>query len=338
MPSEGGGVARFIATQPAAQTFHTAAWSQTILDEVGGEAFQVVAYFGDAVAGWMPLYLRDGPAGFIANSAPYFGSHGGIIATGVASFTSVANAALEFLRNREVRSLNVIEPLCDPYRGLYEETLPVVTGTKRVAHVKVLTGLESPQALLASLGGLVRSNLRRKCWKAGLSVSREESDDAVDWLTLHHTAQMRSKGAPPKARSFFDAWRGRSDTDGKPASRLYIARHDGKPVAGLYLRTWRNWVEYLTPAFDIDAGHLQPLTAVIFEAMLDCARDGFRSWNFGGSGVDLWGVHAFKENWGGERVEYRYHLVDLGGVEAVRAHVEAQGTTHYPGYYLYPMG
>lgn len=325
----------YVASHPAAQLYHTASWRNVIARETGGSSVTVVARNeAGEIIGWMPLFMKQGPIGVIANSSPFFGSHGGILANDSAAFDAILKTAIDYLREQNVLTLNVIHPLKDRLSDRYVDVARVVGGVVRVAHVKKLQG--DREALFDSLAGLTRSNLRRKCWKSGIAVERDESENAIALLLRWHCQQMLAMGVQPKSRSFFEMLLHGREGDGVEG-RLYVGRIGGEPVAALFVCAWRDWIEYLTPAFDVDHRSVQPLTAVIFEAMLDCARDGFKLWNFGGSGKNLTGVKAFKETWNGENIDYRYFVIETGCAETVMRYAGKNGNRGYEGYFLYPF-
>ncbi len=330
-------VRAFIESHDAAQLYHTATWRKIIERDTESSAISVVTRdtVGDIV-GWMPIFLKQGPVGIIANSSPYFGSHGGILAKSPEAFDGTLKAAVEYLRGEKVVSLNVIHPLKDAYRSRYADRVTVAAESARVAHVKSLDGMNDKESLYESLAGLTRSNLRRKCWKSGITVERDGSEDAVSLLLMWHEAQMQAMGVQPKSRAFFDGLLSGQAED-SVEGRLYIGRRNGEAIAALFVCGWREWIEYLTPAFDLEHRKVQPLTAVIFESMLDCAADGFKSWNFGGSGTNLTGVRAFKESWNGHNIDYTYYVIDTGGLKDVRHYAQENGTRGYDGYFLYPF-
>lgn len=336
VPPAGSDVRAFIDSHPQAQGVHSAAWCQIILQEVGGE-FKSVVVRDEAgrVEGWMPAFIKHGPIGPVVNSSPFYGSHGGILALSDVAFDAAAAEFLELLRDVDALGANVIEPLADVHAARYDRALPVVATVDRFAHVKSLSGLQAQDDLLRSVTGLTRSNLKRRCWKSGIVVERDESPEALAWLIELHAAQMQAKNVQPKSSVFFTGLLGRRDDEGN--GRLYVGRIDGRLVAAVFLYTWGSWVDYVTPVFDMEARHVQPLTAVIAEAMLACARDGFMRWNFGGSGDDLDTVVTFKETWGCEVIPYRYHIADIGHIERLKEHVRTRGTAGYRGYYLYPF-
>ena len=51
---------------------------------------------------------------------------------------------------------------------------------------------------------------------------------------------------------------------------------------------------------------MQPLSAILHQAMLDASHRGFQHWNWGGSWPSHESLQRFKAKWGGVRTEYRY--------------------------------
>lgn len=336
VPAAGSDVRAFVDAHPHAQGVHSAAWSEIILQEIGGE-FRNVVIRGEAgrVEAWMPAFIKRGPIGPVVNSSPFYGSHGGILAQSDAAFDAAAASFVGLLREVEALGANVIEPLGDVRAGRYDGALPVVTTADRFAHVKPLAGLQTRDDLVGTVMGLTRSNLKRRCWKSGIVVERDESPATLDWLAALHSAQMQAKNVQPKSRAFFAGLLGRRAGDG--SGRIYVGRINGRPVAAVFLFVWGRWVDYITPVFDMEARHAQPLTAVIADSMLACARDGFTHWNFGGSGDDLDTVVTFKETWGCDVIPYRYHIASVGHIERLKEYAHTRGTEGYGGYYLYPF-
>jgi hypothetical protein len=328
---------QFILSNRAAQLYHTATWRQVIENETGSSAVSVITRGDDGeISAWMPLFLKQGPIGTIANSSPFFGSHGGILAESATAFDTTLRTALDYLRSQDVLSLNVIHGLNDELNARYAEVAQVAGEVSRVAHVKNLQGMADRNDLFESLAGMTRSNLRRKCWKSGIAVERDESSQAVSQMLGWHRNQMRAMNIEPKSPTFFESLSNGLPNDGVEG-RLYVGRLDGEMVAALFVCVWREWVEYLTPAFDLEHRHIQPLSAVIFDAMHDCALDGLSHWNFGGSGKNLSGVKAFKESWNGANIDYRYYIFDTGNVEDVRRYAQENGNRGYEGFFLYPF-
>jgi hypothetical protein len=332
-------VCDFVETHGAAMLYHQPEWLKLIGRMTGATPHQVVVKDADGtVRAWASVHVKDGPFGLIANSSPYFGSHGGILADGEGEFDAAAQTLSDYLAANGVACANIIEPLFEPRSSRYRERLPVTMGDERHGQVRSLVDCEDRAWLLADIGGLTRSNLKRKAWRAGIEVKREETDEALAWLYQHHRSEMTSRpGGNPKSVEFFAAV---ADLF-RPGSgwRLYTGWLGGRRVAGLLVICWREFVEYITPVFDPAAREHQPLSAVIFEAMHACAQEGFRWWNFGGTWPSQASLKAFKDSWGCDARVYRYHVLDYGGLAALmRPEIRPQLAAHYPGFYVYPFG
>jgi hypothetical protein len=328
----------FVENHPQGMFYHSRRWIDLVTHLTGSSYTDIcVMDAAGELSAWCPLFFHDGPAGIVANSSPFFGSHGGILAVDDTAFTRAADAVMEELSNRNAQSLNIIEPLECPRSRLYSKHLPVGIGDHRIAHTKSLEGMADRDSLFGSLGGLVRSNLKRKAWRANLAISRAETSQAMANLQELHIAEMGARpDGNPKKPEFFEAVQTRllPGTDW----RLYEAHKDGVLAASLLLFTWGRYVEYITPVTAPDFRRDQPLTALLFEAMLDCASDGYSIWNWGGSWPSQEGVQNFKDSWGGEHGSYRYHVVDNGGLDRLQEWPDrAELLAAYGGYYLFPF-
>jgi hypothetical protein len=330
------GCIRFVESHPEAMVYHTPAWLKLAATLTRAEV-GYLALLDDhgtcrAVA---PLSLREGAQGTIANSSPYYGSHGGILAADGEAFSTLARELLSFLRDRAVAAANIIEPLfaADPSRYL---SLPIAETDRRTGQVKDLAGLDGHDALLESLGGLTRSNLKRKAWRANLRISGDESQQALKRLFDMHQAEMAAKpDGNAKPWQFFDLV-GSSFAPGL-GYRVYQAELEGVVVAALLVLLWRDYVEYITPTSNAEGREHQALTGLIFQAMLDAVGEGRRWFNFGGTWATQHGLLAFKNSWGVVNRDYRYYILDLGGLPRLRARDRAELLKEYHGFYVYPF-
>lgn len=328
-------VLRYVSASPKAQLYHTPSWISCVINELDCQYKNII--FRDekkSICGWMPIFLKSGPAGLIANSSPYFGTHGGLLCENELVASQAIRIVISYLKEQDVKVLNVIPPLLDEFKGVYENSGLIATNSKRIAHVKDLSILDSRDNLFNSLGGLARSNLKRKCWKSGMEIIRDESDAAIDWLYYHHVKQMDALSVTPKTKTFFKHFI-ENRNDGVEG-RIYLAKLNNNFIAALFLCVWNDWVEYLTPVFDLEYRKYQPLSAVIFEAMYDCMSEGFKKWNFGGSGKSLQSVKSFKESWKGYDQEYCYQIFDINNTDKIKTYTKKNGNKGYEGFFVYP--
>lgn len=327
----------FLVECGEATLYHTSKWLRLAAHLTNADQFWIAD--PDADGSWLacaPVALRDGPLGVIANSSPFFGSHGGILSRDRASFARVADRMLEFMRDHKVQVANIVAPLFSNEDAEYRDLFPIAATDMRIGQYKEISDLTDQGALLGTLGGMARSNLKRRAWRSGLSVEIESSAKALDRLHSLHKAQMDAKdGGNAKPAEFFRLLGSTFEPDTE--YRVYWAKLDGKVIAGLLLLYWAKTVEYITPVFDPTAGDKQPLSALIFQAMLDAAREGFEIWNFGGSWPTQNLLRSFKSNWGVKERVYHYYIVDLGGLKRIMSMDCSILRSHYYGFYAYPF-
>ena len=220
------------------------------------------------------------------------------------SFQDLARSLHEFLIERRVMLMNVIEPLFECMRDQYERALPVSAMDHRIGQFKDLSSVSNRDALLDSVGGLTRSNLNRKAWRSGMKIYRDESPAALDSLYTMHVQEMGAKpGGKPKPRSFFEHIA--HLRQGAVSYRLYLGEIDGEVVAGLLLYSGVNMWSISPRSSRITRVRVSPCQPLYFQAMLDAAVEGYRWWNFGGTWREQEGLMRFKESWGAQSKPYQ---------------------------------
>lgn len=334
LPEEGFA---FITSHSMGMVYHLPEWLR-IVSSLTESRFFYLAGLDEAgvFKGLVPVCLKDGPLGTIANSSPFFGSHGGILADGEDTFDALASGLLRFLGEQGTVAANIIEPLFATDGDRYQRAMPVSAVDRRVGQYKDLRGLEAPNTLSRSLGGLARSNLERKAWRSGMRIFRDESAAGLALIHAMHQEEMsRKSGGNPKPRRFFELVG--KHLCGRASYRVYFGEIAGETVAGLLVILWRDFIEYITPAFKEHARMHQPMSALIFQAMLDGVREGYRWWNFGGTWVGQESLKAFKESWGVHNKDYHYYILGLNGLDEFKRTDRDVLLSHYYGFYVYPF-
>ena len=94
-------------------------------------------------------------------------------------------------------------------------------------------------------------------------------------------------------------------------------------------------VEYFTPAIVEENRTDQPLPMIIYQAMCDAVKKGFKYWNWGGTWLTQDGVYAFKKKWGSVDLPYYYYtyifnkdILQLNKDEVLK---------NYENYFVYPF-
>ncbi len=323
----------FVAAHRELPVYYTLAYRDLLLRMVDGAAEYRVAVASDgAVKGILPLFARGGPYGEVVNSLPFYGSHGGIVADSPAAHTALLDAYHARASEPQVLTATVIGNPFGSDDGLAGLRADAVD--RRVAQY---TPLDVPGAPADPGGGLMASyhqkarNLVRKGAGQGFTVTVE--NDAWAVLQRIHEETMTAVGRVPKPDSFYAAVAATL----LPGSgyRIYVARERSEPVAALLTLYHGDFVEYFMPAIVHEHRVRQPLSLIIFQAMTDAARAGYRTWNWGGTWLTQDGLYQFKRRWGTQEREYRY--ATAVNDSSVERRSPAELTAAYPLYFAYPF-
>lgn len=315
-------IARLVAAHPAGLVYYTPAFRRYLLAVAGGTCRSLVALEDGRVAGVLPVLEREGPHGPVINSLPFFGSHGGVLAT-----TPAAEAALRAAYDRLADSRAAATWVAHPFAEVVPPRHDLVD--ERIAQWTDLSGGEA--ALLARVDGSARRNLR-KAREAGVTV--REAPDALDFLEAVHRENMAAIGGRAKPPAFF-AVLPEAMTYGRDW-RLYMAERTGQPLAALLVFEAARTAEYVMPAVRSEARGLQPTAALLVRAMAEAASRGCTRWNWGGTWLTQAGVHRFKKKWGAAERRYRYY-VRLNEPALLRR-TAAELAAAYPWYFTVPFG
>lgn len=290
-----------------------------------------------ALAGVLPAMLsRPGRLGPVLNALPYYGSNGGpIIHSGRAD---VATALVEkFVACAEEHDAATATIIGSPFESAPDASVWDARFSlydERIAQYTVLPdpGGDVRERLLGQFEDPRPRNIRRAV-KAGVVVESSQTREALEFLYETHVANMRAMGGREKQWSFFESIPAFVPPEGY---RIWTARLNGEPVAALLLFYFNRTVEYFTPATVESARSDQPLSALIFEAMLDAISRGFRVWNWGGTWLTQDGVYDFKRRWGTSEARYTYHTMVRS--DAVLDQPARILLDDYPGFYVAPFG
>jgi hypothetical protein len=289
---------QFVLDHPSGLLYHSLSYRDLLVRELGCRPQYLIARDGGRVCGLMPLMRRDGDAGVVINALPYFGSHGAPLASDRAAADALLSAYADLVCADGVAAGTVVGHPFEP--GAPE---PVHTHVDdRVNQTTDLSRCRNHDDVLALCEASARRNVR-KAQAAGVQVSRDPT--AMTELARLHRENMEAMGAPAKTTAFF-----RSVEDIFVAGKtfdVWAARLDGEVIAALLTFTYRQTVEYFTPAVDSRFRPLQPLAAILAEAIGAAAERGVTRWNWGGTWPSQESLFRFKRKWGAAARPYRYH-------------------------------
>jgi hypothetical protein len=334
----------FLEEIPAAGVYPSLEFRGFLERVVGGRPTYLVAERAGRILGVLPFFTRhDRTLGTVVNSLPWFGSHGGCVLaphTGDAVRRALLRALAAALDRDDLLSATVVLTAEeDPRREAYARELPPRAWDVRVGQVSALPdardeGGDAPDSRILGAMAQKTRNLVRKA--LGQGFEELITDEAWAWAFLHqtHRENMLAVGGTPKPREHFDALR---ETFPPACRRLSIALLGRVPVAALLLLACHRTVEYVTPVIVREHRPRQPLSFLIFRAMLAAAQDGYQRWNWGGTWPSQRSLHHFKAGWGAEDRPYSY-LVHASeqGLARLRRH-RSRAVEAFPFYYLYPF-
>ena len=319
-------IAAFLTGQGDALVYYSAAYRAFLCDLLGCRDISFVALGDDnRVRGLLPMMALDGPWGTIINSLPFYGSNGGVLAGDAVAEGALLAAFNEAAGHPHIAAATLVT---HPFR----QAMPPPQHDFVDDRIGQWTALppNDPQAaaaLMASFDGSARRNIR-KAEQAGVIVTVEP--EAITFLEHTHRANMAAIGGKAKSALFFAA-----SPNHFPDHRIYVAHHDGEPIAALLVLYGGRTVEYFTPVVVEEYRPLQGLPLILRTAMLDAIRAGYRWWNWGGTWKTQDGVYRFKRKWGAADLPYRY-FTRLNNRD-ILARSASEILAAYPEFFVVPF-
>ena len=291
----------FLLGSETSLIYHSPSYRDFLQDVAGGEPKYLVALDQDGgISGALPLFFKKGPHGTVCNSLPFFGSIGGLVGA-----TPEARAALLTQYNRliaepDIATATIVE---NPLERCDNDDVKRDMTDYRIGQITPLPASGDIAADLMSMFHQKTRNMVRKAEKNDFEIEVDET--AYDFLEQMHRETISALGGIVKPPSFFNFVQ-KHFAPGQ-MRRLYVARYQGELVAALLMLYFNKTAEYFVPVTRSDFRHLQPLSLIIYRAMIDAARDGFRIWNWGGTWQSQEGVYHFKKRWGTQDRRYTYY-------------------------------
>lgn len=288
----------FVQFKSDALLYHSLGYKTMIEALLDCKASYWAAYQNECVVGILPTVEKEGPYGKVINSLPFYGSHGGILASNDEARASLLNHYNAQATQQGVFTSTLIENFIvpEPIPPLYDLI------ENRISQVTpLISGEES--ALFEQIDSTARRNIR-KAESSGVSVSVE--NEQLDFLYKTHIDSMTIIGGRAKPEAFFRRLPEFFVPD--KDYRVWAARREGRLIAALLVFYASDTVEYFTPVTIVSERNCQPMAAILKDAMLHAGRAGYRQWNWGGTWLTQDGVYRFKKKWGAQDGSYRYFV------------------------------
>jgi len=304
----------------------------------------LLAYEGNRIVGSLPFAIaeREG-IGCVVNSLPWYGSHGsvlvdrGLVAKG-AREEMISALLTEFAqvidRADLLSSTMILLPDQEAHVAIYEKILRPVQKDRRVGQVTELP--PSSDHVAEDLEAIFKQktrNLVRKSRKQGFVEAVTDATWAWDFLVKTHSDNMAAIGGRAKPESHFQAMRTHLPPE---MLRLSVCLSDGIPAAAMLVFKVGGVYEYITPVIVQEFRSRQPLTFLIWMAMLEAVKSGYARWNWGGTWVGQENLHRFKEGLGGIDRPYSYLISATEAGVAKLREIKPQLSSLFPNFYVYP--
>ncbi len=301
--ADGQAYASYVEHHEHAMLYHSLPYVQLIAGLTTSRNDTLLSFDADGrLNGVLPVLSKDGPIGRVINSLPYYGSHGGPLASTAEAEAALVGAYNELACSQDVAAATMVgNPMAGP--GPRTNVAHTLTDYRIGQFTTLDYERNHADALMASFHHKTR-NMVRKSRKGGMSVAVENG--MVEFLRDVHQQNIRAIGGLPKTDEFFDTFPRRFQPDRD--FKIWVARDRGEPVAAMLLFYFRQTVEYFTPAVIEAARTKQPLTLLIFEGMVDASQREYKAWNWGGTWATQDGLYLFKARWGTRDINYTYFV------------------------------
>lgn len=262
------------------------------------------------IVGALPSFVKAPPGKKgVVNSLPFYGSNGGVITADVGG--EVAGMLLrhfcKFAEDRNFISSTVISSPFDHDLSQYEKNSNFTLSDTRIGQLTRLPPAigDSHTAVMKALHYKNR-NMVRKAAKLGVSVTNDHWDGSLEFLAKTHLDNMAKIGGQAKPFSFFKL----IEEEFKYGTeyQVYTAWVNGAPVSAMLLFFFNEVVEYFTPVIVNEHRSSQPLSLLIYYAMVHAVERNYKWWNWGGTWLTQDGVYQFKRSWGAIDFPYKYFI------------------------------
>jgi len=284
----------FIAKTKDATFFHQIGWKNMVEKVYGNRltAIYLIAKDRGKVRGVLPLFLcNNWPFGRKLISVP-LASCGGTCTDSEIAEVMLTDKAIELAKTFDVDYLEL--------RNIDERKRNFVTNK---AYLTLVLDLDpAPENLWSGFRETTRRYIR-KAMRNNLEITIT-SDDIDDFYNIYSQSQ-RNLGTPVQSyrwiRSVF------LDFPGHHA--IARVRYQGKTIAAIFLRKFRDQMIYVLGASLLEYRYLYPNYILFWEILQDACKRGFKQFDFGRSLQDS-GSYFFKIGWGAtpKQFHYQYYL------------------------------
>jgi hypothetical protein len=339
----------FIDRQKNILVYYSVEYKKVLDDTLSGSISKYfICLFGDKIIAVLPSFESpNSDLGSVLNSLPFYGSNGGIVIDDslgqedkIKVFTFMLSMIEKYCQEHNIAACTFIgNPLEPKISDWYKQYFNYDFEDFRTGQFTCLMPIQGnidhndyEAQILAKCHQKTR-NLVRKGLKEKFHISIENNQSAMNSLYSIHVENMQQIGGIAKPEKFFNCVV--RQLEGGQQYDILIAKKEGEIAAALLLLYFGNTVEYFTPVINQKFRSSQPMSALIFDAMLRATKKGYKKWNWGGTWESQGGVYHFKTRWGAKDLKYTY-FTKVYNRDITNLSKE-QILQSYPFYYVLPF-
>lgn len=315
---------------PAVLGYHYPFYRDMLTRTGVGEPFTLGAYQNGELAGMLPGFFRTTPVGTVYNSLPFFGPNAGVLAKETCADDAhrlLIGAVLDEIKTRqEPLSASFYTPFGFHQYEWYDRALPGALIVEKFTQYLLLEQVQWDKK--------IRYDLRR-AESAGLKIETDISTARVEEFYTIYAQNCTEYGIPLKPRPAVEYLFGQAGM-GRQV-RACFGLLDDRMAAGLMVIYGPQTVSYYIPCTLPEARPLQPMTALIDQAVQQARQAGVKYWNWESSPVRGEGVYNFKKKWGSLEGRYRIYVVPMQPVDVFESLGRDGITASFPYYFVYPF-
>jgi CelD/BcsL family acetyltransferase involved in cellulose biosynthesis len=321
---------------------HTLRWAEVLQRFTKTEAMHLVAKLNGKIVGVLPSFMKKNTKyGNVLNSLPFFGTHGGpvVLDTLKESIQVKEKLLLAFKELAKENDCIFSTLITTPFEAnpkLIQEILKPDFIDSRITQMTVFPEMTNIEKGIMNIVEKRCRTAIRKAQKSNIEVEFAQNLRHVNALFEMHKSGMKKKHGIYKPWRFFKIlFEEFPDVQSRDIKVLFASKDD-KIIAGLLLLYYKNIVSYFTPCFDLKYSGLQPNTLLIYEAMKNTLKNGYKIWNFGG-GSRFSGVYMFKRSWGAKDYPYQYFINAYRDTGEIQGLQEEEILSEYKWFYVLPF-
>lgn len=280
------------------------------------------------IIGALPLMYKQGKFGKVYNSLPFYGSNGGIVANTHKVVNLLVKEYNKIVKADGVATSNLI---AQPLLKADYSKIEFNESDERIGQFTPINYTNDIENKLMESYHYKTRNMIRKAIKSDIEIIID--NEQLDFLKEIHYENMQAIGGKPKSIEFFNLISEHFNA-GKDYN-IFVALKDKKPISALLLFYFNKTVEYFTPVIKVEYRSFQPLSLIIFNAMIDASRKKYKWWNWGGTWKTQEGVYRFKSRWNAKDYFYKYYNI-INNKEIYNSSSE-ELLREYPNFYVLPF-